>query len=301
MSFTDIINNNSNDLAFIVGNGINRYPNNPSAISWDDLLVKLWQKFAPDIFNRVPKGMTITEFYDLLDLANDNESTSNFQIQKEASSLLGNWPFASHHKIFMEKARELEIPVLTTNFDSVLPDSLALHQYYTDTKGFSDFYPWTTYYGDRQLELPTDGFGVWYINGLTRYPRSIRLGLSHYMGSVERARNLIHKGQEGKLFAGKDVNNWRGCKTWLHLIFNKSLCIFGLGMDENETFIRWLLIERARYFKKFPNRRKKGWYILPKVSEPDEFNLGKRYFLETIGFELIEAENFEDIYQTPWL
>lgn len=301
MTLAEIIDNNSNDIAFIVGNGINRFPNNPKAISWDVLLMKLWQKFAPNTFAEVPRGMTITEFYDLLDLANGNKLSSSVDIQKEASYILGNWPFSPHHRSFMAKAQLLDIPVLTTNFDSLLPDSLALRQYYTDTKGFSDYYPWTTYYGDRQLELPTDGFGLWYINGLIRYPRSIRLGLSHYMGSVERARNLIHKGHEGKLFTGKNVNNWRGCKTWLHLIFNKSLCIFGLGLDENETFIRWLLIERAKYFKKFPDRKMKGWYVLPKIKEPDEVNSGKRFFLETIGFELIETDNFEDIYQTPWL
>jgi|GEM_PF-1826058 hypothetical protein len=30
----------------------------------------------------------------------------------------------------------------------------------------------------------TDGFGLWFINGFIKYPHSIKLGLSHYMGSV---------------------------------------------------------------------------------------------------------------------
>lgn len=300
MEFKNIISRNHSDIAFIVGNGINRYPDNPKAISWDDLLMKLWSKFSPDTYDKVPKGITITEFYDLLDIANSNKRSTNFQIQKEASKLLSNWAFENHHKAFVEKAHSINAPILTTNFDLILPMSLELKQHNTDTKAFTDFYPWTTYFSDKQLTFPTDGFGIWFINGLVTYPRSIRLGLSHYMGSVEKARNLLHKGNERKLFSGKNHHNWRGSKTWLHIIFNKSICIFGLGMEENEVFIRWLLIERAKYFKKFPEREKKGWYVAPKVEKPDDRMIGKMKFLEGIGFKAIETKDYKGIYEDPW-
>jgi len=300
MQLKNIITRNQADIAFIVGNGINRFPNNPKAISWDDLLMKLWTKFSPDVYDEVPKGITITEFYDLLDIANSDSRSTNFQIQKEASKLLTDWTFQNHHTAFVQKAHDIDAPILTTNFDLILPTSLGLQQYYTDTKTFTDFYPWTTYFGDRQLEYPTDGFGIWFINGLVKYHRSIRLGLSHYMGSVEKARNFLHKGDERKLFNGKNQNNWRGSKTWLHIIFNKPLCIFGLGMEENEVFIRWLLIERAKYFKKFPDRRKKGWYVAPRNEKPDDRVIGKIKFLQGIGFELVETDDYAEIYETPW-
>lgn len=173
MLLREIISANRENIAFIVGNGINRYPGNPKAISWDHLLLQLWKKFSPENFEEVPLGLSMTEFYDLLDIQG---STANYAIQKEAARLLEGWSFQPHHQRFMAKARELNAPVLTTNFDLVLPDSLDLQQYYTSTKGFSDFYPWTTYFGDKQLKSPAAGFGTWYINGLVRYPRSIRLG-----------------------------------------------------------------------------------------------------------------------------
>ncbi|MCD8260971.1 MAG: hypothetical protein LUD15_05330 [Bacteroides sp.] len=188
-----------------------------------------------------------------------------------------NWNIADHHTLFLEKASLLNAPVLTMNFDLILPDALQLKQFYLYTKGFTDFYPWSTYYGSKQLNYPTDGFGIWYINGCIKYPRSIRLGLSHYMGSVERARNMIQKGEDN-LYRTKHPDNWSGCKTWLHRIFHRSLCIFGLELDENEVFLRWLLIERAKYFRKFPDRKRKGWYVVKKPSLPDERYKGKNIF-----------------------
>lgn len=301
MQLKNIISKNQSDIAFIVGNGINRFPNNPGAISWETLLMKLWNAFSPDNYKEVPKGITITEFYDLLDIAASDNRSTNFEIQREASRLLSDWHFRNHHTAFVKKASAIEAPVLTTNFDLILPSCLDLKQFYTDTKTFSDFYPWTTYYGGKQLQYPTDGFGIWFINGFINYHRSIRLGLSHYMGSVEKARNFLHKGNEGKLFSGKDQHDWRGSKTWLHIIFNKSLCIFGLGLEENEVFIRWLLIERAKYFKKFPDRVKGGWYVAPRIEKPGDRDIGKKKFLEGIGFKLIETENYIEIYETPWI
>ncbi len=126
---------------------------------------------------------------------------------------------------------------------------------------------------------------------MKKYFRSIRLGLTHYMGSIERARNMIHKGKEDRLFMGKDNANWKGSKTWLHIIFNKSIFIFGLGLNKDEVFLRWLLLERAIYFQKFPERKKLGWYIDKNISE------GKKLFLKQIGLEVLELKDYKDIYE----
>lgn len=291
MRLKEIISANREDIAFIVGNGLNRYPNNPKAISWDNLLLQLWKKFSPfENFEEVPLGLSMTEFYDLLDIQG---TTANYAIQKEAARLLEDWSFQPHHEKFMAKARELNAPVLTTNFDLILPNALGLQQYSTTTKGFSDFYPWETYYGDHQLKNPVDGFGLWYINGFVRYHRSIRLGLSHYMGCVERARSLMARG----LYAG---NHWKGENTWLDIVLNKPLCIFGLSMEENEVFIRWLLIERAKYFKKFPEKKKAGWYIAPRTETPNARSAGKALFLKCVGLNLIEVNSYDEIYKDAW-
>ncbi|WP_118976439.1 SIR2 family protein [Taibaiella koreensis] len=300
MTLNEVIDRNAADIAFIAGNGINRFPNNPKAISWDDLLLKLWKQFAPDRFTKIPKGVTLTEFYDLLDIANSNKPGIPYAIQKEAARLLSGWSFLPHHAAFIRKAHQLGAPVLTTNFDLVLPETMNLRLLHTSTDHFTDFYPWTTYYSDRRLTSPAQGFGIWYINGFVRYPRSIRLGLSHYMGSVEKARAYLHKGGDGRLFGGESPEDWRGAHTWLHILFHRSLCIFGLGLEENEVFLRWLLIERAKYYKKFPARKKKGWYVAPRPENPDDRAMGKMQFLQGMGFELVEVDHFEHIYDIPW-
>lgn len=66
-----------------------------------------------------------------------------------------------------------------------------------------------------------------------------------------------------------------------------------MALDENETFLRWLLIERAKYFKRYPERKKKGWFVC-KTGECSE---GKRLYLDYIGFELVQLDSYDDIYR----
>jgi hypothetical protein len=241
-----------------------------------------------------PNGISLPEFYDIIELKN----TQEINLQLEVGELMKNWEPQNHHKSITNRIMELNAPILTTNFEQILAKTNNYKLFRTEKEGFTDFYPWTTYHGEIQLDLPSAGFGVWYINGMINYHRSIRLGLSHYMGSVERARNLLHKGNDARLFSGKDVNNWNGYKTWLHIVFNKSLFIFGLGLEENETFLRWLLIERIKYFKRFPHRKCKGWYINKRGNDGKDG--GKKFFLEHVGFEVIEVDDYVDIYENIW-
>ena len=290
-----IIESNKSNIAFIIGNGINRYPNNPKALSWDDLLMELWNKISFQTLSKKPQGISITEFYDILEL----ENTGNYNLQKEVVKLLRSWEPQTHHKQISDYIKSINAPLLTTNFEETFAKTGNYKLYrIEEEKGFTDFYPWTSYHGDNQLELPTDGFGIWYINGMINYHRSIRLGLSHYMGSVERTRGLLHKGNEDSLFSGKNVGHWPGSKSWLHIVFNKSLFIFGIGLEENEIFLRWLLIERTKYFRKFPDRKQKGWYLTPKYS--NDIDLGKKFFLEKVGIEVLEVDCFDDIYGKIW-
>lgn len=301
MTFRELLRDHSGNIAFIVGNGINRFQEDSDSISWDQLLLRLWRRFAPNVFESVPKGITITEFYDLLDLANQENPNLPFEIQKEAARQLSGSYGQDHHRAFMQKARQLNAPVLTTNFDLILADALRLDLYNLDSGRFTDFYPWSSYYNDQQINDPAQSFALWFINGFIKYPRSIRLGLSHYMGSVTKARGYLHKGTDANLFNGKDRHLWPGHLTWLHIIFNRDLCIFGLGLEENEVFIRWLLIERAKYFRMFPERRKSGWYVAPRIEQPDDRIVGKHYFLNSIGFELIETMDYNEIYRDAWM
>jgi hypothetical protein len=288
-----IIQKNKHDIAFIIGNGINRYPDNPDALSWDELLIKLWEKVSLHTLSLRPDGISLTEFYDILDL----ENARGINLQNEVALLMKDWGPCETHKRIIHKILEINAPVLTTNFDETLAKTFDYNTFRPENESFTDFYPWSSYHGYKPLKDPCEGFAIWYINGMVHYRRSIRLGLSHYMGSVEHASSLLKGTGKISLYAGK-ANAWIGAATWLHIIFNKSLFIFGLGLDENETFLRWLLIERFKYFRKFPDRKHKAWYITKK--NESSVSSGKKFFLEHVGIEVLELDSYEDIYETIW-
>jgi hypothetical protein len=59
------------DLALVIGNGINRYGAAKGMNSWEALLTKLARRHINPENNRVPKGVSPTEFYDVLELVAD--------------------------------------------------------------------------------------------------------------------------------------------------------------------------------------------------------------------------------------
>ena len=206
------------------------------------------------------------------------------------------WKPRAQHRAIVNWAIKYGVPVLTTNFDNTLGNATNCKLFRIRNEGFTDFYPWESYYSKESLERPDSGFGIWHLNGMEKYYRSIRLGLTHYMGSVERARTLIYKGNERRLYSCKDLKNWRGANSWLHIIFNKPLAIFGLELSSNEIFLRWLLIERAKYFENFPNQRQPAWYF----DKQAKFNDGKLLLLESVGIEPVVISDYRELYEYPW-
>jgi hypothetical protein len=144
---------------------------------------------------------------------------------------------------------------------------------------------------------------------MIKYHRSIIIGLSDYMGCVSKVREMLRGNSMfecNDVFDGKNRDFWVGHNTWLHIVFNKSLFIFGLDLGENETFLRWLLIQRAKYSSVF-GKEYKGWYVhvkyfINKKGEKEENILppGKKFFLESVGFEILEVENYKTLYEDVW-
>jgi len=300
-----LLNSHSNDIALIIGNGINRYSKNRNIESWEGLLEELARKynFLPNTpadanFTDLIKGISLTEFFDVLDMK-ASKTSKETNLQREFCELMAKWTPDQHHKWITQWAQAHNTPVLTTNFENTLGQSIDCtlrrieHNPKNKEKGFTDYYPWSSYYSTTDLSNPIDGFGVWHINGMEHYARSIRLGLTHYMGSVERSRNWFHKGNDARLFSGKNVDQWKGHSTWLNIVFSKPLLIFGLALEENEVFLRWLLLERARYFKKFPERKKEAWFVHLNNKKPRQ---GKLLFLSGVGVDLFAVDNYDQIY-----
>lgn len=280
---------NRYDLAFIVGNGINRFAYGQGQdISWNSLLLEVWQQISNKTLSDISKGISLTEFYDIMEF----EAGSIGDVKQKVVELLEKWKPVEYHKWLQNEIIKWNIPLLTTNFDGNLDNGLHINRLGNGRAGFTDYYPWNVYFSNTTLLSPIDGFGVWHINGMIGYRRSIQMSLSEYMGLSARVRSFLHKEEGFDDFDLKNQNHWKGYNTWLHIVFNKSLCIFGLALDENETFLRWLLIERAKYFQRFPERKKRGWYIC----KSSEFSEGKRFFLDYIGFELVLLDEYDDIY-----
>lgn len=276
----------NNNLALVIGNGINRYNNNDNHNSWDALLSKLAQKYIPTCSKR-PRGVSPTEFFDALEL---NASTKS--LQTEFCDLIKNWKPRRQHDYITKWASQNDVPILTTNFDTTLSEVRSLKLQRTIKGKFTAYYPWESYYGVGTISDATDSFAIWHINGCEKYRQSIRLGLSHYMGSVQRARNWLHRGGEKRLFSGNSHDAWKGSKTWLRVMFSSDLLIFGLELGQDEVFLRWLFIERARYFKHFPDYRRNAWY----VSKEGELDAGKHFFLDSVGVKTVVVSEFDDIY-----
>lgn len=288
-SLDTLLRDNADDLALVIGNGVNRF--GAAVNSWDRLLIEMARDCHLNL-SAVPHGTALTEFYDVLELRS-NASTSS--LQARFCELMSQWRPLPHHVAIMSWAKRHHAPVLTTNFDEVLSTAADCEFLLPRNPKFTDFYPWEARFAEKLYSNPCDGFGIWHINGMARYKRSVRLGLSHYMGSVQRARTWLHRSGDARLFHGKDRTNWAGAGTWMHLVFNKPLLIFGLALEENEVFLRWLLIERAKYFREFPERRHPAWYVY--TPDPkDERQAGKHFFLEALGFQCVEAPNFDGIY-----
>lgn len=280
-------------MALIIGNGINRYGSDAGLSSWDAMLLELWERHTGDEPKDIPLGISLTEFYDALDL---NSHSVSKNLQKEFCGFLDGWQAKEHHQRIMRWAQHYAVPVLTTNFDETLSDCADLQLQHADGVRFTDFYPWSSCFATQAITNPAQAFAIWHINGIKRYSRSIRLGLSHYMGSVERARALIHKGGDKRLFADKHQGQWNGCNTWLHCIFNNDLVFVGLGLDTSEIFLRWLLIERAKYFKTYPTRHRAAYYL----HAGRELSQGQVIFLKSVGCDIVKLPGYDQLYGDAW-
>ena len=166
------LRNNRNDLAFIVGNGINRFAyGDRQNVSWNGLLLEVWQQISYRTMSDISSGISLTEFYDIMEM----EAGSIDKVRQKVVDLLGEWRPDEYHKWLQEKiSSDWDVPLLTTNFDMNLNEGLTLNKLESENLKFADYYPWNVYFSRTELNSPTEGFGVWHINGMLKYKRSIR-------------------------------------------------------------------------------------------------------------------------------
>jgi hypothetical protein len=290
-TFDTILATQRENLALVIGNGIHRHANS-IANSWDELLALIGSGLSND-FTKVPVGTSQTEFFNAIELA---KHAKEGELQAKFCEPMALWQPAQHHRDIMNWAIRHRSPVLTTNFDEVCSQAADSKFILGGVQHFTDRYPWACRFGLREAP-PTEDFAIWHINGMARYKRSVRLGLTHYIGSAQYARIRL-RGKTAPLFAAKDPAVWAGARTWLNILFHKPFAIFGLALKENEVFLRWLLLERAAYYAKYPERRQPAWFVT--VEDPkDEGEAGKRFFLAAAGIVWVPVRSYADIYESP--
>ncbi len=275
--------------ALLIGNGINQYNNHQNS-SWNDLLRNLATscniEFAPEDL----LGMSNTEFFDILDLG--KPSSDRGSLQRAFCKEMETWRPSGHHTDILKWAQKYNTPVITVNFDENLSLSVDAN-FYRGKDRFTDFYPWTSYFANKAVHNPRSSFAIWHAHGMMKYYRSIRLGLTHYMGSVQRARKLIYNKGGVRACAKEPHRGWSGENTWLDAFFFCPLIVMGFGFGKDETFFRWLFLERARLYKLEPNLRQSTWFI-------DTASIHKQYrkvFLKNLGIQYISMDNYSAIYE----
>ncbi|UOA15995.1 hypothetical protein [Sulfitobacter dubius] len=276
--------------ALLIGNGINIHGGDRTS-SWDDLLEELSKRQGLILSAAERDEMSNTEFFDILDLAHPRRDRSS--LQAEFCDLMLSWKHTVHHETIAGWAQRNRRPIITVNFDENLARSKRLNIFHPK-QGFTDFYPWSSYFSDRRVVNPRSDFAVWHAHGMMRYSRSIRLGLTHYMGSVHRARSWVYGGENSLRGMLKDgERSWRGLDTWLDVIFFCPIVIFGFSFGKDENFLRWLFLERAKLQKISPEPAKKAWF----VERRNESSDSRKLFFKRLGVEFVTVDDYSDIYE----
>jgi len=280
--------------ALLIGNGINQF-NNYTSSSWAKLLGRLSSANGLKLSTLEMKEMSNTEFFDILDLAKSKDDRSN--LQRQFCDLMSSWRPSDQHSRIVSWAQNHCLPIVTVNFDENLSRSVGA-EYFVGER-FTDWYPWSSYFSDRKIVDPKNSFAIWHAHGMMRYSRSIRLGLTHYMGAVQRARSWVYHGRESlRTLASREDGQWQGNKTWLDVLFFSPLMIFGFGFNKDESFLRWLFLERARLHKINPSWKVKTWF----VDTPRTSSLHRKAFFEGLGMKYVAVADYNDIYENPaWL
>ncbi len=235
--------------------------------------------------------MSNTEFFDILDLARESGHQNN--LQSEFCKLMEDWNPTSHHKRIVTWAHQHQRPIITVNFDENLSRTKNLKLFRTG-KSFTDYYPWGSYFSDQKISDLHSSFAIWHAHGMMRYARSIRLGLTDYMGSVQRARSWVYNGDNSlRAKIKKGHQSWRGSDTWLDILFFCPILIFGFSFGKDENFLRWLFLERAKLQKISNQITDKIWF----VERTSDNSLSRKLFFERLGVEFVTVDSYSDIYE----
>lgn len=296
----NILNEHNEDLTLIVGNGLNLANKNAQNESWKAILEGIGRdRGFIEAGQELCATHSLVELSDLIQLHSSDEDR-DVLVQTAFCKKLEEWEYGQGHTDITNWARKHRVPILTTNFDTTLSDACRAKLVHAK-KGsggaqFNRYYPWSSRFEvlGEPIDKPRNSFAIWHVNGMSRYVVSVRLGLSDYMGSAHQARRWMRRGDDPLFLSGDAIDRWTGRNTWLDAFFANDLLIFGLGLSRDEVFLRWLLIERAKYFQKFKIQHRNAWYVWAKGKEKRDPD--RDFFLKHVDVQNVDVESHDDIY-----
>ncbi len=136
------------------------------------------------------------------------------------------------------------------------------------------------------------------MHGFDEYKGNIRLGLDDYSSLSKKAKTWLHNTVGNPFHQREDLNKWVGNNSWLDIFMHSNLMFIGLGLDTQETFLRWLLLERKKLCRAHSLELPKSWYIDLEPKKKDlKSKCGQYFFFEQVGIEVIYANDYHQMYK----
>lgn len=294
--------------AFVLGNGINYHLGN-NAVSWNELLGNFIREHHNE-FASILNGKDIanTEVVNLLEFLIEGDSDDKKDSAEKRNELMD---FLNEHLNFCERKKSAMLDrawekhhILTTNFDGNIEEYIASAtgrrtkrcraEAGNDAEKVNSngFYPWNRFWGWADCPKEKDPLDhhntIWHIHGKTDTTSSLSVlfSLTRYVKAIKRVVEWKQPSEP----------NWPGRNTWVNIFYNAPLIIAGLGLTNQEVFLRTLLIERKRYWKK-KGGEPQSYYLVRKSADGKEESDG-RMFLRALGFKVVEFDNAEELYDS---
>lgn len=303
---------NSENKAFLIGNGINR-ANSNGVKSWKELLEDLSQSFSVKIDLTNDLKPFPLSFEEILFRSKGMFDNKIREIKERIAEYFRLTPKNELHELFVKSGIT---NILTTNYDYAF-EKVLIDDFNNDKKDTARSTEETLNSIKRRTIFKDSNLSVWHIHGEINqrlYPskkvstaNSIMIGYEHYGKYFYEIQSYIsgkkYENEMSILDKARDRNY--SPKSWIDFFFMGELHIAGLSFDFSEYHLWWLLNFRAKQIKqerlKSPSKIYYYHSIMPEVDESErgkfvnqvikrKMNQAKSDLFKALGIEIIPIQ-----------
>lgn len=259
---------NNKKTCLLIGNGLNRINNN--SIKWDDLIKLPIEHYGCQGYVDIPRMSYPLKFEYIVNFINDNinHGEGKESLYREVKQLIiDKLNSETEGKMLDKEIRELLLnirpnSIITTNYDTQLEKVFASKgkQYdYNDTlKNRMN----NVTHPERELVLTKTAtlrnVDFYHMHGINVAPRTVCLGYEHYVRIITKLREKIGCDRKHNRLISTLMGTYHKSvnPTYLARFFDSNVFIVGLGLNEEEIDLWWILCYRAYlYFSNIDNVR----------------------------------------------